>query len=104
MYYWLINHKIFRVYLYCYLTYKAIPKKTKIETIIFVWSTLIISIVLIASLHIRIFLLAVGIGNTVHFLVLKTLSPENMKELNELYGNIPKKGVPKKQPVRKQED
>ncbi len=37
MYNWLINHKIFGAYIYCYLTYKAIPKKTKVGTMIFLW-------------------------------------------------------------------
>lgn len=84
MYDWLIHHKIFGRYIYCYLTYKAIPKKTKITAIIFLWSSLIISMILIASLHIRIFLMVVGIGVSVHLMMLKTLSLEEMNEMNEL--------------------
>ena len=90
MYNWLINHKIFGAYLYCYMTYKAIPKKAKIGAMIFLWSTLIISMLLISSLHIRIFLVAVGIAVTVHLRILKTLCSEDMKALTELYCNKPK--------------
>lgn len=85
MYHWLINHKIFGSYIYCYMTYQAIPLKTKIGALIFLWSTLILSMVLVPSLHIRLFLVAVGIGVTIHLKMLKTLGPEEMKALNDLY-------------------
>ena len=90
MYDWLINHKIFGAYIYSYLTYKAIPKKTKVGALIFLWSSLSISILLVPSLHIRIFLVAVGLGVSVHLMILKTLSHEEMKVLNDLYCNKPK--------------
>jgi uncharacterized protein len=80
MYHWLITHKIFGSYLYCYLTYKAIPRKTKAGTIMFLWGTLLISLYLSPSLHIRIFLVAVGISVSVHLLMLKTLSPAGIKD------------------------
>lgn len=87
MYNWLINHRIFGAYIYCYLTYRAIPRKTKIGTLIFLWSTLIISMLLMPFLHIRIFLAAVGIGVTIHLKMLKTLSLDDMEALGDLYGN-----------------
>lgn len=87
MYNWLLNHKIFGSYLYCYLTYKAISRKTKIGTIIFLWATLILSMLFVPSLHLRIFLLIVGIGVTTHLIILKTLSPEDRKTVNNLYCN-----------------
>lgn len=85
MYNWLMNHKIFGAYIYSYLTYKAIQKKTKVGTMIFLWSTLIVSMILVSSLHIRIFLLAVGVAVTAHLLMLKTLSHEDLKKLDVLY-------------------
>lgn len=90
MYNWLIGHKIFGTYIYSYLTYRAISKKTKIGVIVFLWATLIISMLLMSSSHIRIFLVAVGIGVTIHLMILKTLSLEEMKEMNGLYCNNPK--------------
>ncbi len=88
MYAWLINQKVLGAYIYSYLTYKAIPRKTKVSSIIFLWSTLIISGMLLSSLHIRLFLVAVGIGVTIHLLLLKTMNQEEIKELNDLYCNI----------------
>lgn len=87
MYNWLMNHKIFGAYIYSYVTYKAIPKKTKIGTLVFLWSTLIVSMILVMSLLIRIFLLVVGIAVTAHLLMLKTLSQEDLKKLDGLYCN-----------------
>ncbi|AHM57775.1 hypothetical protein EAL2_808p02700 (plasmid) [Peptoclostridium acidaminophilum DSM 3953] len=42
---------------------------------------------LMPSLHIRIFLAAVGIGVTIHLKMLKTLSFDDMEALGDLYGN-----------------
>ncbi|QRN86809.1 YbaN family protein [Clostridia bacterium] len=85
MYKWLINHRIFGAYIYSYITYKAIPKKTKIGTLIFLWSTLLVSMLLVPILHLRLFLLVVGIGVTIHLVMLKTLSTEDLKQLKALY-------------------
>ena len=91
MYNWLINHKIFGAYIYSYLTYRAITKKTKICTLIFLWTTLIISIIFVSSLHIGIVLIAVGIGVTIHLMTIKTLSNNELKALNDLYCNKPQR-------------
>lgn len=85
MYNWLIRHKIFGAYIYSYLTYKAIPKKVKIGTLIFLWSTLMISMLLSSSLHIRIFLIVVGTGVTLHLLTMKTLTLKDIQEIEDLY-------------------
>lgn len=90
MYNWLMNHKIFGAYIYSYLTYKAIPKKTKVGTIIFLWATLITSIIIVSSLHISIFLIVVGIGVTIHLMMLKTLSQEDIRKLDDVYCKINK--------------
>lgn len=73
LYNWLINHKIFGKYIYNYMTYKAIPKKTKIIAISSLWATLTVSIISMDNLHIRIFLILVGIGVSIHLLKLKTM-------------------------------
>lgn len=78
LYSWLIHHRIFGRYIYNYLTYRAIPKRTKIFTVAFLWATLLLSMSLVSSSYLRLFLLAVGIGVTIHVLTLKTLKPEDM--------------------------
>lgn len=76
LYNWLINHKIFGAYIYNYITYKAVKKSAKVGALIFLWTTLSISIFAISSLHLRIFLVAIGVAVSVHLLTLKTLSKD----------------------------
>lgn len=73
LYLWLINHRFFGNYIYNYLTYRAVTRSTKIGTLFFLWLTLSVSIYITANLHLTVFLVAVGIGVTIHLLVLKTM-------------------------------
>ncbi len=76
LYHWLMNHKIFGRYIYNYLTYRAVSRKTKIGALVFLWLTLFISVLLVPKLYLRILLFSVGIGVTIHLLTLKTLGKE----------------------------
>lgn len=82
LYNWLMNHRILGAYIYAYLTYKAIPMKIKKRAIFFLWLTLIISMILVPLQYVRLFLVVVGIGVTVHLMSLKTLSPEEIQAFN----------------------
>lgn len=73
LYHWLINHKLFGTYIYNYITYRAVKRGTKIGALIFLWSTLSISILTISSLHLRILLVSVGVAVSIHLFTLKTL-------------------------------
>lgn len=74
---WLIHNKTFGEYLYNYLTYKAIKKSTKVSALIFLWITLGISILMIERVYIKIFLILVGIGVSIHIVMLKTIKDED---------------------------
>ena len=84
LYVWLITHKIFGAYIYSYLTYKAVSRKTKIIAITFLWVMLCISAFFVPFLHVRLFLLAVGIGVTIHLGSLKTIDYADLKEMDDL--------------------
>ncbi len=73
LYNWLINHRIFGHLIYNYLTYRAVERNAKIVSIVFLWVALLSSILLLSNIYIRIFLLVVGIGVSIHLLTLKTL-------------------------------
>lgn len=73
LYDWLLHHRVFGTYLNNYMKYKAVTKRAKIIAIVSLWTSLSISMLLVANLHVRILLLAVGIGVTVHLLTLKTI-------------------------------
>lgn len=76
MYKWLTENKILGKYIYNYIHNKGMEKSAKIWALVFLWSTLLISIYFMDSLHLRIFLGFVGIGVSVHLLMLKTLKKE----------------------------
>jgi hypothetical protein len=73
LYKWLVGHKVFGVYIYNYVTYKAVLKSTKIGAIIFLWAGLTTSILLVNNWHIRLMLIVIGIGVSIHLIMLKTV-------------------------------
>lgn len=79
----LINHKIIGKYIYCYLTYRAVPRKSKIGSIILLWAALIASMLLIRKLFVVLLLVVIGAGVTVHLLLLKNLSEEQEAAFRE---------------------
>jgi uncharacterized protein len=79
LYNWLVTHKWFGSYIRNYREYKAIPKRTKIATLIFLWGTIgYTSFAVVTSWIIRLLLLIVSIGVTVHILSIKTLNKETL--------------------------
>ncbi len=74
-----MQHRVFGTYIYNYVTYKAVTKKAKIMALILLWTSLTISMLLVTNLHVRLLLSAVGIGVTVHLLLMKTIKKEEIK-------------------------
>lgn len=70
---WLIEHRLFGSYIYNYITYRAVRRRVKTGAVIFLWVTLALSIFLVNNIYIRLFLMLVGIGVSIHILTLKTL-------------------------------
>ena len=74
LYQWLINHKVFGLYIRNYREHKAIPLKMKITSIGLLWMTLLFSIFYIVnSIPVQILLALIGVGVTIHILHYKTL-------------------------------
>ena len=72
LYNWLINHRVLGVYIYDYVTYRSVRLSVKVGTLSLLWLTLTVSILLVSNLYVRILLLAVGCGVSIHVLTLKT--------------------------------
>lgn len=79
LYDWLMHHRLFGTYLYNYITYRAVPRLTKIFALIILWVGLITSILLVDILFVRLILLAVGIVVSLHILLLKTLEKAKLE-------------------------
>jgi uncharacterized protein len=77
LYDWMLNNRVFGPYIYNYLTYRAIKRSIKVVTLILLWFTLSVSIVFVSNIYLRVFLVAVGIGVSVHVLSLKTLRKDD---------------------------
>ena len=85
MYQWLIHNKMFGAYVYSYVTYRAIPKKTKIRAITILWATLILSIIYVPLFYVKALLLVIGTAATVYLTRLDTLDNEEAKALADFY-------------------
>ena len=73
LYGWLVGHRVFGQYIHDYVTHKAVRRGTKIAVLAALWLTLAISAIAVEIFHIRLLLLAVGIGVSIHISTLKTL-------------------------------
>ncbi len=73
LYKWLIGHKVFGPGICNYLTYRAVAKNTKIATMILLWASLLLSILVVDNLHTRLLLLVIGLAVSIHIATLKTL-------------------------------
>ncbi len=73
-YKWLINNKWFGDYIKNYQEGKGIPLKIKIFAISFLWITILISVYFfITNIYIRIILIAIAVGVTIHILSIRAL-------------------------------
>lgn len=77
---WLMNHRIFGAYLYNYLTYRAIRRGTRNGLVFFLWLSLILSMIAVPRTGVRVFLVGVGIGVTIHLFALRSVSAREQAE------------------------
>jgi len=72
-YNWLLGNRFFGAYVSNYLHGRGMPRKIKIATIFLLWLTISCSIIFaVQALVIRIILLVIAVGVTVHILLIKT--------------------------------
>lgn len=73
---WLLSHKIFGKTIRNYMEQKAVSKKSKIFSILFLWPTILISASMVDKNWLKILLLVIAIGVTIHLVSLKTMPEE----------------------------
>jgi uncharacterized membrane protein YbaN (DUF454 family) len=69
---WISNNRYFGSYIENYKTKAGVPVDVKIYSIIFLWITIIISMIFLKQYLLFILLILVGIAVTAHILLLKT--------------------------------
>ncbi len=83
LYRWLINHRVFGIYIYSYITHKAIDIKTKVGMITLLWVSLGFSMWIMKTAWISGLLVLVGCGVTTHLVLLRTLNRAQMLKARE---------------------
>ena len=82
-YKWLLCNKLLGNYIKNYREGKGIALNIKIITLSFLWATIIFSALFVVSnLIIRVILIVIAIGVTVHIASIKTMKKENLKVLD----------------------
>lgn len=84
LYNWLMDHPVLGFYVKSYIKYRGVEKRYKILSISLLWLTMLISIYIVKNNYVRLLLLAIAIGVTTHILKLRTLSKEEVIELEKL--------------------
>ena len=80
LYQWLIGNKWCGPYIRNYREHRAIPLPAKVTALVLLWTTMTYSVfALMNNLALRILLLLVAVGVTVHLLRLKTMPKEKKK-------------------------
>lgn len=70
---WLLNNKYLGPYIDNYIKYRAIPLKSKIISISMLWITILFSFYIVNPILLKILLLCIAVGVTIHLLMIKTL-------------------------------
>jgi uncharacterized membrane protein YbaN (DUF454 family) len=69
---WILKNRYFRSYIENYKANKGVPADVKIKSIIFLWITLIVSMVIFFNFYRVLLLAVVGVVVTTHIYLLKT--------------------------------
>lgn len=72
LYDWLLNHKHLGGYIKDFIEHKAISKRIKITIITTLWATILLSVMIVEIIWVKILLILIAIGVSVHILHFKT--------------------------------
>jgi uncharacterized membrane protein YbaN (DUF454 family) len=76
MYKWLVKSKYFGEYIRNYREKTGISMQTRVRALIFLWAALGISAVIFRAVHVWIILGIVGVGVSIHLLLIRGRKPE----------------------------
>jgi uncharacterized membrane protein YbaN (DUF454 family) len=78
---WLITHRLFGRYIRYYRKYRAITGGAKVFTLLLLWAVMGYTVLAVVhSLLLRVLLLLIATGVTIHILTLKTLTQEQLSD------------------------
>ncbi|MCI6801606.1 MAG: YbaN family protein [Bacteroidales bacterium] len=68
----LLSHKVLGPYISDFMLHKTIPKKVKVVSILTLWITIAVSVLLVKLLWVKILLLGIAVGVSAHILSFKS--------------------------------
>lgn len=81
LYQWLTRHKILGKYINTYLKYRAVNVKSKIISLVILWTVMITTVIFfVSALWLRILLLLIACGVSIHLILLKNLTKEMLEQ------------------------
>ncbi len=84
LYKWMITNRIFGSYIKNYREKKAVPRRIKVFTLIFLWAAIGYSAVMVVqSFWMKAGLVLIALGVTWHVLTLQPILPDQKKDPNE---------------------
>ena len=83
-YQWLRRSSFFGTYIVHYEEKQGVPMSLKIKSIVFVWVSLTLSMIALQTLWAYILLCVIGVGVTVHLLMIKTKKPMQFTIFGEI--------------------
>ena len=79
-YHWLIHHPRLGQYVIYYLDGKGIPRKAKVYTLLTLWATMLLTVMLVDSQVVRIILPLIGLSVSMYIVRLPTLVLSNTQQ------------------------
>ena len=77
---WLMNHPLLGEKLRNYIEHRAVSRRTKTNAIMFLWTSLLVSMILINIGYVRVIMAIVGCAVTIHLLLLRTLPDQQIPD------------------------
>ena len=82
-YHWLLHNRVFGSYIKNYREGRGMPLRSKFVTLALLWLTIGFSIIYITPWWIKLLLLIIALGVTIHILWIKSYRPETVAQPSE---------------------
>lgn len=89
LYSWITSNRVMGPMILSYSRFRAISARSRVVSLVLLWIAIVSSSYFsVDSWWVRLLLLGIAVGVTIHLVTLKTLSPEMRREIEEDMANI----------------
>ena len=79
---WITSHPLFGRYILGYELYRAVTPRAKISAIVLLWISIAFSIYIVPPVWVKLLLIVIAAGITIHLSLLRTLTKEMIETLD----------------------